>query len=85
MADNSIPYALVAEDDVIIRMDAVGILESAGFRVKEAGDVEEALGLLNDDADRFSLLFTDVQSRQVSRLVLISRAIVQNIGLTYEF
>lgn len=61
MADNSIPYALVAEDDVIIRMDAVGILESAGFRVKEAGDVEEALGLLNDDADRFSLLFTDVQ------------------------
>jgi len=61
MTDNSIPYALVAEDDAIIRMDAVDILESAGFRVKEASNVEEALGLLNEDGERFHLLFTDVQ------------------------
>ncbi|MEJ5083548.1 response regulator [Ochrobactrum sp. MYb379] len=61
MTDNSIPFALVAEDDVIIRMDAVDILETAGFRVKEAGNVEEALELLNDDPERFRLLFTDVQ------------------------
>ncbi|MDM7852483.1 response regulator [Pseudochrobactrum kiredjianiae] len=61
MTDNSIPYALVAEDDVIIRMDAIDILETAGFRIIEASNVEEALKLLNDDAEKFDLLFTDVQ------------------------
>lgn len=61
MSDNYTPYALVADDDVIIRMDAVNILETAGFRVKEASNVEEALELLESDANRFQLLFTDVQ------------------------
>jgi len=61
MSDNYTPYALVADDDVIIRMDAVDILETAGFRVKEASNVEEALELLESDANRFQLLFTDVQ------------------------
>lgn len=61
MTGNNTPYALVADDDLIIRMDAVDILEKAGFRVKEAGNVEEALKLLNENAERFQLLFTDVQ------------------------
>lgn len=61
MTNNKTPYALVADDDVIIRMDAVDILETVGFRVKEASNVEEALELLEADADRFQLLFTDVQ------------------------
>jgi len=39
MSDNYTPYALVADDDVIIRLHAVEILETAGFRVKEAGNV----------------------------------------------
>ncbi len=43
MTNNKTPYALVADDDVIIRMDVVDILETAGFRVKEASNVEEAL------------------------------------------
>jgi len=34
MSDNFTPYALIVDDDVIIRMDAVDILETAGFRVK---------------------------------------------------
>jgi len=61
MSDNYKPYALVADDDMIIRLHAVEILETAGFRVKEAGNVEEALALLKADAERFQLLFTDVQ------------------------
>ena len=31
--DDYVPFALVADDDVLIRMDAVSILEDAGFRV----------------------------------------------------
>ncbi|MEJ5083333.1 MULTISPECIES: response regulator [unclassified Ochrobactrum] len=46
MTGNNTPHALVADDDVIIRMDAVDILQKARFRVKEAGNVEEALELL---------------------------------------
>lgn len=61
MSDNYTPFALVADDDVFIRMDAVDILERAGFRVKEASNVEEALEHLKVDAVRFQLLFTDVQ------------------------
>lgn len=61
MTVNNTPFALVADDDLIIRMDDVDILEKARYRVKEAGNVEEALELLNENTDRFQLLFTDFQ------------------------
>jgi len=61
MTVNNTPFALVADDDLIIRMDDVDILEKARFRVEETGNVEEALELLNENTDRFQLLFTDVQ------------------------
>lgn len=36
MSDDFTPFALVTDDDAIIRMDAADILERAGFRVLEA-------------------------------------------------
>lgn len=39
MANEFTPYALVADDDALIRMDAATILEDAGFRTFEASDV----------------------------------------------
>lgn len=55
------PFAIVADDDTLIRMDAASILEDAGFRVLEAANVEEALVLLETSGESVQLLFTDVE------------------------
>ncbi|SDG52219.1 response regulator [Pelagibacterium luteolum] len=60
MSDQFTPYALVADDDALIRLDAVSILEDAGFRVHEANNVEEALAILDAAPASIQLLFTDV-------------------------
>lgn len=59
--DDYTPYALVADDDVMIRMDASDILQDAGFRVHEASGVEEALSILAQAGNAIQLLFSDVQ------------------------
>ena len=55
------PNALivVVDDDVFERMGASGMFVDAGYRVLEAGDADEALGLFETNAD-IRLLFTDV-------------------------
>lgn len=55
------PYALVVDDDGLIRMDAMDILEEAGFRTFEAGDGDKAMMLLAERHAVIVLLFTDVQ------------------------
>jgi DNA-binding NtrC family response regulator len=55
------PHALVADDDVYIRMDASDIPQDAGFRVHEASSVQEALAILKEAGQSIQLLFTDVQ------------------------
>ena len=37
---------LVVEDEFLLRMDAVGMIEEAGFEVVEAGNADEAIGIL---------------------------------------
>lgn len=51
---------LVVEDEPILRMDAVDLLEQAGFAVIEAANGPAAL-LLLAERDDVGLLFTDVQ------------------------
>jgi CheY-like chemotaxis protein len=55
------PNALVVvvDDDVFERLGASGMFLDAGYRVLEAGDADEALGLFETNAD-IRLLFTDV-------------------------
>jgi CheY-like chemotaxis protein len=55
------PYALVADDDPLIRIDASDILQDAGFRVHEASSVAEAFAILQQAGVSIQLLFTDVQ------------------------
>ena len=55
------PFALVVDDDPLIRLDACDIITDAGFRPLEAEDVAAALGLLEQHANDIALLFTDVQ------------------------
>lgn len=55
------PYALVVDDDALIRMTAMDILEEAGFHTFEAADGDAAMALLADKHALIVLLFTDVQ------------------------
>lgn len=61
MSDDFTPYALIADDDAIVRMLAADILSEAGFRVLEAGGVAEAISILVKQGGSIQLLFTDVQ------------------------
>lgn len=54
------PYALVVDDDGLIRMAAMDILEDAGFRTFEASDGDKAMVLLAEQHALIVLLFTDV-------------------------
>lgn len=58
---SSHPCALVVDDDFMIRMDAIDILEQAGFKVFEADHGDAALELLRTRYADVVLLFTDVQ------------------------
>ena len=51
---------LVVEDDAIVRMLIVDVLEELEFRVLEAADAEEALGIVQDLAVAIDLMMTDV-------------------------
>lgn len=55
------PYALVVDDDPFIRMDAIDILEQAGFRTFEARDGDVAMTMLGTHHASIILLFSDVQ------------------------
>lgn len=55
------PYALVVDDDFLIRTEAVAILEEAGFLVLEADSGDMAYTLLETRHPDVVLLFTDVQ------------------------
>lgn len=50
---------LVVEDDVLIRLTIVDAMHDAGFEVLEAGNAEDAMKIVNEQA--IDLLFTDIQ------------------------
>lgn len=54
-------FALVVDDDFVIRMDAKDILEQAGFQVLDAHHGDAAFDLLKTRHPDVILLFTDVQ------------------------
>ena len=45
---SALPFALVVDDNSLIRMNAADILEDAGFQTLEASHVEEALSVLRE-------------------------------------
>ena len=50
---------LIVEDEFLIRADAVGFMEDLGFIVYEAGNADEAIGLLKSHED-IRVVFTDI-------------------------
>jgi CheY-like chemotaxis protein len=54
------PVILVVEDDFLIRMNAAGMIEDAGFEVIEAASADEAIVILEARLD-IRVVFTDIQ------------------------
>jgi CheY-like chemotaxis protein len=54
------PIVLVIEDEPLLRMDAVQMLEDAGYNTVEAGNADEAIALLEIRED-IRFVFTDIQ------------------------
>jgi CheY-like chemotaxis protein len=50
---------LIVEDEPLVRMSAVEMIEEAGFRTYEAANADEAIALLERQAD-IRILFTDI-------------------------
>jgi CheY-like chemotaxis protein len=50
---------LIVEDESLIRMDAVSLIEEAGFAVYEADSADEAIRML-ETHDEIRLIFTDI-------------------------
>ena len=53
------PIVLVTEDEPILRMDAVDMLEAAGFEVVEATDADQAIAILERRPD-IRIVFSDI-------------------------
>jgi CheY-like chemotaxis protein len=51
---------LVVDDEVALRLYMTRVLEAAGFAVVEAGNVPDALTVLDGEAGRVRLVITDV-------------------------
>ena len=59
--DDLRPYALVVDDDGLLRMDPAEILEEAGFRTLEAEDGDAAILVLEQHHLDIVLMFSDVE------------------------
>jgi CheY-like chemotaxis protein len=54
------PVVLIVEDEFLLRMDAVDMIEAAGFEVVEAANADEAIEILEARWD-ITVVFTDIQ------------------------
>jgi CheY-like chemotaxis protein len=51
---------LIVEDELVIRLNAVEMIEEAGFEVVEAASADEAIAILESRLD-ITVVFTDIQ------------------------
>lgn len=58
-SDLETAVVLVVEDDPLLRMNAVDMIEEAGYRALEAPDADTAIGMLEGRND-IRLIFTDI-------------------------
>lgn len=56
---------LIVEDDVLLRMDAMQMIQEAGFDVLEAAHADEAIAILERRSD-VAAVFTDIEMPQGS-------------------
>src|SRR6201746_1440399 len=54
------PVVLIVEDELLLRMNAVEMIDAAGFEVVEAANADEAIEILESRRD-ITVVFTDIQ------------------------
>ena len=54
------PVVLIVEDDFLLRMEAISMIEAAGFAVVEAANADDAINVLEARRD-ITVVFTDIQ------------------------
>ena len=54
------PVVLIVEDEILLRMNAIDMIEEAGFEAVEAGNADEAIVMLESRTD-IRVVFTDIQ------------------------
>lgn len=57
---SKIPAVLIVEDELLIRLNAVRMIENAGFRVIEAANADEAIRIL-ESRRNIRVIFTDIR------------------------
>ena len=60
LAESRRPVVLIVEDESLLRMDAVDMIEAAGFEVAEAANADQAIEILEARSD-ITVIFTDIQ------------------------
>jgi CheY-like chemotaxis protein len=55
----TLPLVLVVDDEFLVRLNALSLLEEAGFGVLEAGSADEAIAVLERRGD-IRIVFTDI-------------------------
>jgi CheY-like chemotaxis protein len=54
------PVVLIVEDEFLLRMNAVDMIEAAGFEAIEAANADQAIQILESRLD-ITVVFTDIQ------------------------
>ena len=60
ISETKLAVILIVEDDLLIRMNALEMIEEAGFEVVEAASADEAIAILERRLD-ITVVFTDIQ------------------------
>ena len=60
LAQSRRPVVLIVEDELLLRMNAVEMIEAAGFEAVEAANADEAIAILESRRD-ITVVFTDIQ------------------------
>jgi CheY-like chemotaxis protein len=60
LVESKRPVVLIVEDELLLRMNAVDMIEAAGFDIVEAANADEAIEILEARRD-IGVVFTDVQ------------------------
>ena len=55
------PTILIVEDELLIRLDAIEMIQAAGFETLEAANADEAIAILETRPDVHSPFCTDIQ------------------------
>ena len=67
------PLVLVVEDEFLVRINAVSLLEEAGFGVLEAGSADEAIALLESSKGHPDRLYRHQHAWKHGRITTCAR------------